>query len=91
MTATLSVAADHVTSIWLADVGDAANPAGTVGAIVSTTVTVTELEAWPPAPEQVNVYVLVAWMLVIASVPLSPRPALQPPDAVHEVALPEVH
>ena len=51
------------------------------------TVTVTDLFALPPAPEQVSVNVVSAVMAVEVSVPESALVPVHPPDAVQLVAL----
>jgi len=58
----------------------------TVGAVEGLTVTVADAIPVPPVPAQDSVYVVVAvgdttWVPLVASAPV------QPPDAVHEVAL----
>lgn len=62
----------------------------TVGAGTVVTVTVVLVEAVPPVPLQERVKVAVAAGVTLA-VPLVAMVPLQPPDAVQEVALVEVH
>ncbi len=51
------------------------------------TVTVADCEAEPPVPVQVSVNFVVAVRVAVAFEPLVVSSALQPPDALHEVAL----
>lgn len=63
----------------------------TVGSNGGVTVTMTDFETWPPAPEQASEKVLLA-----ESVPVDSEPDVallpdHPPEAVHKVALVELH
>jgi hypothetical protein len=58
----------------------------TVGGVAET-VTMADCDADPPAPVQVSVKVEVAVSAAVLCVPLIASAPLQPPDAVHEVAL----
>jgi hypothetical protein len=75
----------------------AAPPAATavgfaVSATVGTTATVTLAGTLPPpAPVQLNEYVVLTVSAVVTCVPLGDRAPLQPPDAVHAVALAALH
>jgi hypothetical protein len=63
-----------------------------VGRAMAVTVTVALAGALvPPAPEQVNAYVVLAVRAPVLTVPLVVLVPLQPPEAVHEVALVELH
>ncbi len=72
------------TLVGLADNAAVGTPAATV------TVTLTAALV-PPAPEQVNAYVVLAVRAPVLAVPLAPFVPLQPPEAVHEVAFVELH
>jgi len=75
----------------------AAPPAGTVvGLAVSTAVGTTETATLagalvPPAPVQLKAYVILIVSAAVTWAPLGDFVPLQPPDAVHAVALAEVH
>ncbi len=58
----------------------------TVG-VGGVTVTVADCEAEPPVPVQVSVNFVVAVRVAVAFEPLVVSAPLQPPDALHEVAL----
>jgi len=62
----------------------------TVGAGV-VTVTVADCAALPPVPVQVSVYLVVAVSGAVVWEPLTASAPLQPPEAVHEVALVDDH
>jgi hypothetical protein len=69
-------------------VGFAANVA--VGRTLAATVTVAVAGALaPPGPEQISEYVVLAVTAPVLFVPLVAKAPVQPPDAVHEVALVE--
>jgi len=68
--------------------GDADNVA--VGAGISATVTVAGAET-PPGPVQMSVYPVLAVNGPVLAVPPGARAPLHPPEAVHVVALVEVH
>lgn len=53
------------------------------------TVTVADCDAEPPAPVQASVYLVVAVSAAVLAEPLVASEPLQPPEAVHEVALVE--
>ena len=62
----------------------------TVGAgvaVAAFVVTVTDCSALPPVPVQVRVYSVVEFKADVVFVPLTGIVPLQPPEAVHEVAL----
>ena len=66
----------------------------TVGAAVAgavVVVTVTDFAVLPPEPEQVRVYCVVVFSAAVDMVPLIDCAPLQPPEAMHEVALLELH
>jgi hypothetical protein len=59
--------------------------------VAAVTETTADCVALPPAPMQVNVYVVVASSAAVASEPLRASLPLHPPEAEHELALLLVH
>ncbi len=55
--------------------------------VAGVTLTVALCEAEPPAPVQAKVYLVAAVRAAVLCEPLIASAPLQPPDAVHEVAL----
>jgi len=58
-----------------------------VPVVAGVTLTVVLCEAVPPAPVQVKVYLVAAVSAAVLCEPLSASVPLQPPEALHEVAL----
>jgi len=58
-----------------------------VPVVAGVTLTVVLCEAVPPAPVQVKVYFVAAVSAAVLCEPLSASVPLQPPEALHEVAL----
>jgi hypothetical protein len=81
----------HVSVDW----PPAATPGGEALSVtwgdVDATVTVAAAEPVPPAPVQLSEYCVVAVSAGVVNVPLVARAPVQPPEAVHPVALVDDH